>query len=264
MVKRCGKSAPREAQATRHGKPHRVQGQIGNRGAARSASVKAGRFRVSVAETNDSLRRKAQTEFGLQPFQNQFLFRFGLMIQNLRTADVSSGGKVFRLILHQTAGALKLPSRSTARSERRWEFNGQGCGLDWFPDKISVVQLLFVHGLQQPPARPARRRQKTSDGRDGNLPCGAKQRRFFRRHGPATASRHERRLGVLRCTAAASAALSARAAQVIMDFAADARLRADGWICRAISSAGKFFTGGGVIQRGEDMTAFRVLLRATS
>jgi len=29
-VKRCGKSAPREAQATRHGKPHRVQGQIGN------------------------------------------------------------------------------------------------------------------------------------------------------------------------------------------------------------------------------------------
>ena len=37
MVKRCGKSAPREAQATRHGKPHRVQGQIGNRGAARSA-----------------------------------------------------------------------------------------------------------------------------------------------------------------------------------------------------------------------------------
>ena len=35
-MKRCGKSAPREAQATRHGKPHRVQGQIGNPGAARS------------------------------------------------------------------------------------------------------------------------------------------------------------------------------------------------------------------------------------
>ena len=35
-MKRCGKSAPREAQATRHGKPHRVQGQIGNRGVARS------------------------------------------------------------------------------------------------------------------------------------------------------------------------------------------------------------------------------------
>ena len=43
-VKRCGKSAPREAQATRHGKPRRVQGQIGNRGAARSASAKAAGF----------------------------------------------------------------------------------------------------------------------------------------------------------------------------------------------------------------------------
>ncbi len=40
-VKRCGKSAPLEAQATRHGKPHRVQGQIGDLGAARS------RFRAS-------------------------------------------------------------------------------------------------------------------------------------------------------------------------------------------------------------------------
>jgi hypothetical protein len=39
-VKRCGKSAPREAQATRHGKPHRVQGQIGNRAAARRSPRK--------------------------------------------------------------------------------------------------------------------------------------------------------------------------------------------------------------------------------
>ena len=36
-VKRWGKSPPLQAQARRHGKPHRVQGQIGNRGAARSA-----------------------------------------------------------------------------------------------------------------------------------------------------------------------------------------------------------------------------------
>ena len=36
-VKRWCKRPPREAQATRHGKPHRVQGQIGNRGAVRSA-----------------------------------------------------------------------------------------------------------------------------------------------------------------------------------------------------------------------------------
>ena len=42
MVKRCGKSAPREAQATRHGKPHRVQGQIGSHGAARSMSRESG------------------------------------------------------------------------------------------------------------------------------------------------------------------------------------------------------------------------------
>ena len=36
-VKRWCKRPPREAQATRHGKPRRVQGRIGNPGAARSA-----------------------------------------------------------------------------------------------------------------------------------------------------------------------------------------------------------------------------------
>ena len=36
-VKRWGKSPPLQAQARRHGKPHRVQGQIGDRGAARSS-----------------------------------------------------------------------------------------------------------------------------------------------------------------------------------------------------------------------------------
>ena len=73
-VKRWCKRPPREAQATRHGKPHRVQGQIGNRGTARSVSAKADRFRVSAAETNDSLPRRnsGQTEIGLQLFQNQF------------------------------------------------------------------------------------------------------------------------------------------------------------------------------------------------
>ena len=35
-VKRWGKSPPLQAQARRHGKPHRVQGQIGDLGAARS------------------------------------------------------------------------------------------------------------------------------------------------------------------------------------------------------------------------------------
>ena len=51
-VKRCGKSAPREAQATRHGKPHRVQGQIGNPGAARS------RFRESETDSGYRLHRQ--------------------------------------------------------------------------------------------------------------------------------------------------------------------------------------------------------------
>src|SRR6266850_8013741 len=35
-VKRWSKSPPLQAQARRHGKPHRVQGQIGDHGAARS------------------------------------------------------------------------------------------------------------------------------------------------------------------------------------------------------------------------------------
>ena len=35
-VKRRGKSSPLAGQLARHGKPHRVQGQIGNPGAARS------------------------------------------------------------------------------------------------------------------------------------------------------------------------------------------------------------------------------------
>src|SRR5271154_7048471 len=73
-VKRCGKSAPREAQATRHGKPHRVQGQIGNRGAARSASRESGTgfgYR-SLRQMILSVAQAAQTKFGLQPFQNHF------------------------------------------------------------------------------------------------------------------------------------------------------------------------------------------------
>jgi hypothetical protein len=41
-VKRWGKSPPLQAQARRHGKPHRVQGQIEDRGAARSYPANAG------------------------------------------------------------------------------------------------------------------------------------------------------------------------------------------------------------------------------
>jgi len=41
-VKRWGKSPPLQAQARRHGKPHRVQGQIGDHGAARSSFRESG------------------------------------------------------------------------------------------------------------------------------------------------------------------------------------------------------------------------------
>ena len=61
-MKRWCKRPPREAQATRHGKPHRVQGQIGNPGAARSCSAKADGFRVSAAQTNDSLRSQGRRQ----------------------------------------------------------------------------------------------------------------------------------------------------------------------------------------------------------
>jgi len=72
-VKRWGKSPPLQAQARRHGKPHRVQGQIGDCGAARST------FRASGTGSGYWLLRQMvlsvpqgmQTEFGLQPFQNQ-------------------------------------------------------------------------------------------------------------------------------------------------------------------------------------------------
>ena len=85
-MKRWGKSPPREAQATRHGKPHRVQGQIGNRGTARSVFAKADRFRVSAAKTNDSLPRSnsGQTEIGLQLFQNHF---FSILITVVRSEN---------------------------------------------------------------------------------------------------------------------------------------------------------------------------------
>ena len=41
-VKRWSKSPPLQAQARRHGKPHRVQGQIGDHGAARSTCRESG------------------------------------------------------------------------------------------------------------------------------------------------------------------------------------------------------------------------------
>ena len=72
-VKRCGKSAPREAQATRHGKPHRVQGQIGNPERPAPGFAKVRRIPgIGCIDKWFSPLARVQTEFGLQPFQNQF------------------------------------------------------------------------------------------------------------------------------------------------------------------------------------------------
>ena len=61
-VKRGCKRPPRQAQARRHGKPHRVQGQIGN---SRSGSLQRGEIRRipgMAAETNDSLRSQKRRQ----------------------------------------------------------------------------------------------------------------------------------------------------------------------------------------------------------
>jgi hypothetical protein len=80
-VKRCGKSAPREAQATRHGKPHRVQGQIGNQSGSLAFRESETGFGYRLHRQMILAVRKNGTEFGLQPFQNQFLFPRRIQIQ---------------------------------------------------------------------------------------------------------------------------------------------------------------------------------------
>src|SRR6266700_295352 len=73
-VGRWSKSPPLQAQARRHGKPHRVQGQIGDYGAARSLVPHCGTspgywlLRQMIL----SLEFSRKTKFGLQPFQNHF------------------------------------------------------------------------------------------------------------------------------------------------------------------------------------------------
>src|SRR5262245_56234693 len=98
MVKRCGKSAPREAQATRHGKPHRVQGQIGNRGAARSAPRESatGFGYWLLRQMILSVSQEAQTKFGLQPFQNHFNTVF-VGTRDLLRSDVWPGDECRRI-----------------------------------------------------------------------------------------------------------------------------------------------------------------------
>src|SRR5579871_5511084 len=49
-VKRCGKSAPRGRQRTRHGKPHREQDQIGTAYTCFRVAVRVGRARRPVTD----------------------------------------------------------------------------------------------------------------------------------------------------------------------------------------------------------------------
>jgi len=58
-VKRWGKSPPLQAQAWRHGKPHRVQGQIGDLGAARSTARVGHASRVFAARLCRGAERAA-------------------------------------------------------------------------------------------------------------------------------------------------------------------------------------------------------------
>ena len=114
-VKRCGKSAPREAQATRHGKPHRVQGQIGNRGAARSASAKADRFRVSVAQTNDSLRSQERRQnSAYSPSKTNLNFSFSAHLSRCPPANFFAAAK--------WRARLNFPSGPRRGEKWRWEF----------------------------------------------------------------------------------------------------------------------------------------------
>ena len=100
-MKRRGKSPPLQEQSRRHGKPHRVQGQIGNRGAARSAFRSRDRFRVLAAETNDSLRSQERRQNSAYSPSKIISFRVCVPLQNRRrtrhTAAVNrSNGHHFR------------------------------------------------------------------------------------------------------------------------------------------------------------------------
>jgi len=72
-VKRWGKSPPLEEQSTRHGKPHREQGQIGDGEVARLwRKPRPGYWLLRQMILSPPPRGDGQTEFGLQPFQNHF------------------------------------------------------------------------------------------------------------------------------------------------------------------------------------------------
>ena len=110
-VKRWCKRPPREAQATRHGKPHRVQGQIGNPGAARSA------FRES--ETGFGYRSPRQMILSVR--KNADRIRLTALPKPISTSSVARPGCQFRWCREQpvdfaparfSSAAIKSPPRS--------------------------------------------------------------------------------------------------------------------------------------------------------
>ena len=155
-MKRWGKSPPLQAQARRHGKPHRVQGQIGDPGAARSIAPHSGtgsgywllrQMILSAAlSERDRLRsfpeRAAKTKFGLQPFQvhsggrcfADMLTREGVHQEALKKMGLMRQSGFFRLMavireheisifLKCTTSGRKMPS--VARTNRLSE----GCSI---------------------------------------------------------------------------------------------------------------------------------------
>src|SRR5579883_848728 len=96
-VKRWCKRPPLEAQVTRHGKPHRVQGQIGDPGAARSGPRKRTgpgywllrQMILSARKSADKIRLTALPRPLFFVQQNSFVGWISPDLHNTWRADVS-------------------------------------------------------------------------------------------------------------------------------------------------------------------------------
>ena len=114
-VKRWCKRPPREAQATRHGKPRRVQGQIGNRGVVRSGF------------------RESETGFGYRSLRQMILSvrkgadRIRLTALPKPLTHLSGGGRPPQFLKkHPNDAALRrkpLPFQATLRAPGRFIFS---------------------------------------------------------------------------------------------------------------------------------------------
>ena len=108
-VKRWGKSPPLETQVTRHGKPHRVQGQIGDHGAARSKS------------------RHRATGSGYRPLR-QMILSPACCLGPGRQNSAYSPSKITFGSRERAAGSSKARKRPTAiRTQFHGWFGATGC-----------------------------------------------------------------------------------------------------------------------------------------